>query len=226
MESIIEAEGFLSSRSTLASDISFLFAISFSSLFLISSYFALNNQGTHHHRMILFSMVSMAAYFVFYYRVRSLGLDSFADQVHLQVNNTLFRATFKPVFWTHFLVVSLSSFFAIYTVISGFKAAVKQNGRMILTNNRVSLSKIAWSIGFIWLIFLAWWLQTIHALNTPYRATFLIFGYFLPASVALVIHKLLPFSGNRHRILGRLCMALFVCLIITSTLTYSLLYII
>ena len=225
MESIIEAEGFLSSRSTMASDVSFLFAISFSALFLISGYIAMNNNGTLHHRMIGFSMISMFAYFVFYYRVRSLGLDSFADQVHLQVNNSLFRATFKPVFWTHFLIVSLSTFFAIYTVISGFKASVKQNGQMILTNNRVILSKIAWSISFIWLIFLAWWLQSIHALNTMYRVTFLIFGYFLPASVALIIHKLLPLSGKKHKILGRLCMMLFACLIITSTLTYSLLYI-
>ena len=225
MESIIATEGFLSSRSTLASDISFLFAVSFSSLFLISGYLAGNNQGTFHHRMIIFSTVSMFAYFVFYYRVRSLGLDSFADQVHLQVNNTLFRATFKPIFWTHFLVVCLSSFFAIYTIISGFTATVKQNGRMILANNKISLSRIAWSVSFIWLIFLAWWLQTIHALNTAYRATFLIFGYFLPASVALIIHKLLPFSERRHRILGKLCMLLFACLIVTSTLTYSLLYI-
>lgn len=225
MESIIEAEGFLSSRSTLASDMSFLFAISFAALFLLSGYIAMNNQGSLHHKMILFSMVSMISYFVFYYKVRSLGLDSFADQVHLQVNNTLFRATFKPIFWTHFLVVCLSTFAAIYTIISGFKAAIKQNKQMILKNERISLSRVAWGISFIWLIFLAWWLQTIHALNTAYRATFLIFGYFLPALIVLTVHKLLPFTGQRHRILGKLCMLLFASLIITSTLTYSLLYI-
>lgn len=225
MESIIEAEGFLSSRSTLASDMSFIFAISFSALFLISGYVAMNNHGALHHKMILFSMVSMIAYFAFYYRVRRLGLDSFADQLNFLGDGTVKSSLFRPVLWAHFLTVCLSTFLGVYTIISGFKAVIKQKGRMVLTNDRIPLSKIGWIIGFIWLIFLAWWLQTVHAFDTVYRVIFLIFGYFLPAFVALIIHKLLPFSGNRHRILGRLCMLLYACLIITSTLTYSLLYI-
>jgi len=225
MESLIEAKGFLSARTTLASDVSFLFALTFPSLFLISGYMAMQNQGALHHKMILFSMVSMFAYFVFYYRVRRLGLDSFADQARLLGDGTLLSAAFKPVLWTHFLVVCLSSFFGIYTIISGFKAALKQNGRMILINRQVTLSRTAWSISFIWLIFLGWWLQVVHAFDTIYKIIFLIFGYFLPASIALVIHKLLPFSERRHRILGKLCLLLFACLIVTSTLAYSLLYI-
>lgn len=225
MESIMEAEGFLSSRSTLASDMSFIFAVSFSSLFLISGYIAIKNQGAVHHRMILFSMLSMIAYFVFYYRVRRMGLDSFANQLDFQGEGTIKAGIFRPVLWSHFLVVCLTIFSAIYTIISGFKAAIRQNGRMVLENNRVHLSKIAWTISFVWLIFLFWWLYTVHEFETFYTVVFLIFGYFLPVATTIIIHKLLPFSEHRHRILGRLCMMLFACLIITSTLTYSLLYI-
>lgn len=167
----------------------------------------------------------MIAYFVFYYRVRRLGLDSFADQLDFLGDGTTRSTLFRPVLWSHFLIVCLSTFFGVYTIISGFKAAIKQNGRMVLENYRLSMSKIAWIISFIWLIFLVWWLQTIHASKPFYMVIFLIFGYFLPASAALTVHKLLPFSEHRHRILGRVCMMLFACLIITSTLTYSILYI-
>ena len=225
MESIMEAQGFLSSRSTLASDLSFIFAISFASLFLISGYIAFKKQGAFHHRMILFSMLSMIAYFIFYYRVRRMGLESYADKLNFEDGGIVRASIFKPVLWSHFLVVSLSTFSSVYTIISGFKAAAKQNGRMVLENYRVHLSKIAWFISFIWLIFMFWWLRTVHDFDTIFIVIFLIFGYFLPASVALIIHKLLPFSEHRHRILGRICMLLFGCLIITSTLIYSLLYI-
>ncbi|MFQ5431771.1 MAG: hypothetical protein ACE5EN_04600 [Nitrospinota bacterium] len=175
--------------------------------------------------MIIFSMLSMIAYFVFYYRVRRLGLNSFSNQLDYEGEGIIKAGIFRPVFWSHFLIVCLSTFSAIYTILSGFKAAIKQNGRMLLENFRVSMSKTAWTISFIWLIFLFWWLRIVHEFDTVFIVIFLIFGYFLPASVALIIHKLLPFSEHRHRILGRLSMVLFACLIITSTLVYSMLYI-
>jgi uncharacterized membrane protein YozB (DUF420 family) len=225
MESFLDTPGFLSSRSSLASDVSFLFAVLFSGLFLVSGYFAIKNHGATHHRMILFSTVSMFVYFIYYYRVRRMGFASFTDQVDFAGEGLVYTSVFRPLLWTHFLIVTLSTFFAVYTVISGFKAAVRQNGQMLLKNIRLSPSKVLWSISFIWLIFLGWWLQTVHAFTLGYRAILLFFGYILPAGIAFAIHKALPFSERRHRILGRLCLVLFACLLVTSTLTYSMLYI-
>ncbi len=225
MVEFLEGPGFFSSRSNLGSDISFLFAVLFSTMYLISGYQAVKKRGKIHHRMILVSMVSMFAYFIFYYKVRRLGYASFTDQIHFQDSGRLYTSSFRPILYIHFTFVCLSVFLAVYTVISGFKAAVNRDGRLVLENRRLGASKLLWSLGFIWLVVLTWWLLSIHAFSWGYRVIFLFLGYFLPAAVAFFANMVLPFSEHRHRILGRLCMASFAGLLLTSTITYSMLYI-
>jgi hypothetical protein len=55
---------------------------------------------------------------------------------------------------------------------------------------------------------------------------FLSLGYFIPASLMFLTGKALPYSERRHRIMGRLCLGMFVLLLVTSTSVYYLLYII
>lgn len=226
MVNFLQAPGFLSDRSNLGSDISLLFALLFSSMYVISGFQAVKKRGLTHHRMILVSTVTMCAYFVFYYNVRQFGVASFTDRINFAGSGQLYAGLFKPVLYLHFTIVCLSVFLAIYTILSGFKSSVRSGETLILNSQQVGISKRMWFISFIWLAFLTWWLVSMHAFGWGYKILFLFLAYFLPAMVAIFINKVLPLSDDRHRILGRLCMVSFAGLFLTSMITYSLLYII
>jgi len=225
MQDFLYGPGFLSSRSTLGSDVSLILAIGFTSLFVYSGYIAVNKKGRAHHNMILVSMASMFGYFIFYYYVRRLGLASYADHIRYMGESKLLAGLFVPLFYFHFLIVILATFFAIYVIILGFKTAVTVDGRLVLKDEKAVPSKTLWGIGFVWLAFLAWWLISVHQFSWGDRILFLLFGYFIPAGIVLSVHLALPFKERRHRLLGRICVGLFACLLITSTMIYTLLYI-
>ncbi len=217
--------GFLSARSTLGSDISYFFAVLFTALFLIAGLFARRGHGLRHHRMILVSMAVMILYFIYYYEVRRLGVTSFADQIHFDGPQWVYVKIFRPVMIAHFLIVTTSIFLAIYMVINGFRTAVKQRTAMFLRSEPVKTSKIMWAIGLIWLALLSWWVFSVHSFGWGHRMMFLAFGFFIPAILAIIIQWTLPDSAKRHRALGRLCLAMFACLLATSTIVYYLLYV-
>lgn len=226
MVNFLQSPGFLSDRSNLGSDISLLFALLFSSMYVISGFQAFKKRGLRHHRMILVSAVIMCAYFVFYYNVRQFGLASFTDRINFAGSGQLSAGLFKPILYLHFTIVCLSLFLATYTILSGLKTSVRNGDTLILRSQRIGISKKMWFISFIWLALLTWWLVSMHAFGWGYKILFLFLAYFLPAMIAIFINKALPFSDHRHRILGRLCMVSFAVLFLTSTVTYSLLYII
>ncbi len=224
MKEYLLSPGFLSARSTMGSDFSYLAAVFFTTMFIIAGYFAKNHRGQAHHRMILVSMVAMILYFTYYYLVRQLGLASLADQIKFPGPQWVYQKIFHPLLLLHFLIVSLSTFISLYMIGNGFRTASVINGRMSLKSEKIMRSRILWGIGFLWLGFLAWWVSSKSVFSLWHKTMLLSLGYFIPAITILVIGKMLPNSEKRHRTLGRICIMLFVMLLITSTLAYYLLY--
>ncbi len=225
MEQILSGSGFLSSRSSFGSDLSLILAISFTCLYFVAGYFAAKGKGLTHHRLIITSTLAMFGYFLYYYKVRNLGYKSFADQIEFSSLGWIQANLFTPVIYTHFLIVVLSTFVALYAMATGFKASTNINGKLMLKNELATISKLGWALGFIWLAILLWWIFVQHGFSIEYAIAFLILGYFLPVSIALYIHQVLPTLERRHRVIGKISIALFLCLLVTSTLSYSILYI-
>ncbi len=223
---LLNSPGFLSGRSTVGSDVSYIFAVLFTGLFLGAGYLARKKRGLVHHRMILASMTAMSLYFVYYYLVRRLGFVSLTDQIVYPGSQWEYSHVFRPILILHFIAVTFSSFFAIYMIVNGFRTAVRtEEGVMELRDGRLGISLVAWGVSVVWLGILLWFLFAFHSFSWGHKITFLAMGYFIPAGIALLIQKALPFSERRHRVLGKICLILFALLLLTSTLTYSLLYV-
>ncbi|MGK7344592.1 MAG: hypothetical protein ACNS63_02130, partial [Candidatus Nitrospinota bacterium M3_3B_026] len=198
----LNAPGILSGKSTIGSDMSYILSVAFTLLFLISGLLARRGMGLAHHRMMLVSMLAMFGYFVFYYEVRRLGVASLADQAGFEGPVWVYRRIFRPALYFHFLMVTLSSFSAIYMIFNGFRTASARDGKMTLEERAVKRSGRLWLAGFAWLAFLSWWAFSHPRLDLWHRAMILSFGYFLPAAMALAVGRLLPDSARRHRTLG------------------------
>ncbi|HEB73007.1 MAG TPA: DUF420 domain-containing protein [Nitrospirae bacterium] len=226
MLEVMNNPGFLSSRSTLGSDVSYLFAVVFTLLFLISGVFAKKHKGLKHHRMILVSMSTMFLYFIYYYKIRRLGVSSMADEIVFSGPDWVYQKVFRPALMAHFMFVTFSISLAVYMIANGFKTAVKNKGEMTLKNARLRPSITLWALSLVWLAFLAWWLFFVHQFGWGYRIMFLALGYFIPAVMVALIQKTLPESEKRHRVLGAICIGLFAGLLVTSTLVYCLLYVV
>ena len=97
MKKILAEPGFLAPSGTIGADISYLLAVIFTVLFLISWVMAKNSQGTRHHKLILVSMVSMIVYFVGYYYARSLGVLSFEGREGFGGPDDVYENLFKFV---------------------------------------------------------------------------------------------------------------------------------
>lgn len=221
----LNAPGVLSARSTMGSDLSYLFAAGFTSLFLISGRLAVMKKGKAHHWSILLSMTAMLGYFVFYYEVRRLGVQSLADQIDFHGPQWVYQKIFRPLMMVHFLAVSLSTFLALYMIANGFKTATTRNNRLVLKDRPIRPSLMLWGLGVFWLLFILWWAMLKHQFAMGHTAMFVVLGYALPAGVMLLINKLLPQAEHRHRTLGKLCLVMYAILLVTSTLVYYLLYI-
>ncbi|MDE0848650.1 MAG: DUF420 domain-containing protein, partial [Nitrospinaceae bacterium] len=63
MKTLLEQPGFLAPSGTIGADVSYLLALVFTILFLVSWVMAKKGQGTRHHKLALVSMVSMIVYF-------------------------------------------------------------------------------------------------------------------------------------------------------------------
>ena len=215
----------------MGADISLILVVIFTSMFIYSGYLARQGEGMAHRRMVFGSMIAMIGYFIYYYKIRQLGYISFADQSGMKGEGSIRAMLFGPVLILHFSVVCLSTFASFYTVTSGFRGAAIHEGRLVLGNERLPLSKPLWIAGLVWLGFLSWWVfywwGGIHKgnLGMHYKVMFLALGYIIPASIALTIHKVFPLAEQRHRFMGRLTAGLFTLLLFSSGAIYSLLYV-
>ena len=232
MKELLEKPGFLASSGTLGADVSYLLALVFTLLFLISWGFAKKAEGTKHHKLILVSMVSMVIYFCAYYYARQLGVLSFEGKEGFGGSQDVYDNVFLPTLTTHLILVTLGLIMAFYMLIEGFRASEKVNGEYILKAGELKVGAKAFKI--VMFTILGLWAANQIFLTTVRHASMgvnvawgLIFGTIaLVVSIEKLVEKLLPDGARRHRILGRGTMIIYGLILITSTATYLMLYVI
>ena len=231
MKELLEKPGFMTSSGTMGADLSYLLAVVFTVLFLISWGMAKKAQGTRHHKLILVSMVSMVVYFCAYYYARQLGVLAFEGKEGFGGPQSVYDDIFLPVLTTHLVLVTLGLILTFYMVPHGFRASEKVDGEYELKSGDLKVSaqtfkKVMLTIVGIAMLALFYNLAIRQASMGSTIAWTLIF-----ATVALVvslekgIEKMIPDGARRHRIIGRGTMIIYGLILVTSTTTYLMLYV-
>ena len=230
MKEFLAEPGFLAPSGTIGADISYLLAVVFTVLFLISWGMAKKAQGTRHHKLILVSMVSMIIYFVGYYYARSLGVLSFEGREGFGGPDDVYENVFKPILITHLTLVVLGMILAFYMLSQGFRASKKVGGEYSLNEGELKVSPrkfkiVMFTILGCWILLQA---LLIATRDNPLGASIayaLIFATVaLIVSLEKLIEKILPDGAKRHRVLGRFTMVIYALILVTSTATYLMLY--
>lgn len=230
MKTLLEQPGFLAPSGTIGADVSYLLALVFTVLFLVSWRMAKKAQGTRHHKLILVSMVAMMVYFVAYYYARSLGVLSFEGREGFGGPDDVYENVFLPVLTTHLILVTLGMVLALYMIPQGFRASIKTGGDYSLKPGDLkmkprTLKLVMFTILGCWAVVQALLLATRPSPLGASVAYGMIFATVaLVVSLEKLIEKLLPDGARRHRILGRTTMIIFALILLTSTATYLMLY--
>lgn len=232
MKQLLAKPGFLAQTGTVGADLSYLLAVVFTALFLYAWMLAKKGQGTKHHNLIFLSMLAMVIYFCAYYLARQLGVLSLEGKEGFGGPESVYDNVFVPILTTHLILVTLGLILAFYMVIEGFRASAKTNGVYTLKEGNLQMSPKTFKT--IMLILFGLWLanQLIltfvrHASTGASIAWVIIFATIaFIISIEKGIEKLLPDGARRHRILGRGTMVIYALTLLTSTLTYLLLYVI
>ena len=230
MKSLLAQPGFLAPSGTIGADISYLLALIFTVLFLVSWAMAKKAQGTRHHKLILVSMVSMIVYFCAYYYARQLGVLSFEGREGFGGPDDVYENVFVPVLTTHLILVTLGMVFAFYMISQGFRASEKTGADYRLKTGILQMNPRIFKI-VLFTILGCWALNqaVLLAVRPNPMGASVAYGLIF-ATIALVvclekvIEKLLPEGARRHRVLGRVTMVIYALILITSTATYLMLY--
>ena len=231
MQEFLKKPGFMVQSGTMGADLSYLLAVIFTVLFLTAWWMAKKGHGTRHHLLILVSMVSMVVYFVVYYYARSLGVLSLEGKEGFGGSPEVYDSVFLPILTTHLVLVTLGLILAPYMIVEGFRACDKVGRHYTLKPGELKANPKKFIRIWLWILGL-WVLMEAYCLamgksGGAQLAYFLIF-----ATIALVvgleklIEKWLPDGAQRHRVLGRVTMVMFALILITSTATYLMLYVI
>jgi uncharacterized membrane protein YozB (DUF420 family) len=230
MKTLLAEPGFLAPSGTIGADLSYLLALVFTVLFLVSWGMAKKAQGTRHHNLILVSMVSMIVYFCAYYYARQLGVLSFEGREGFGGPDDVYDNIFVPVLTTHLSLVVLGMILAFYMLSQGFRASERVEGEYLLKEGELKVSSRKFKI-VMFTILGSWALVQVLLLATrenPFGASVaygLIFVTIaLVASLEKLIEKMLPDGAKRHRVLGRFTMVIYALILVTSTATYLMLY--
>jgi uncharacterized membrane protein YozB (DUF420 family) len=231
MQEFLKKPGFMVPSGTMGADLSYLLAVVFTLLFLVAWWMAKKGQGTRHHKLALVSMVSLVVYFVAYYYAKGLGVLSAEGKEGFGGPQEVYDSIFLPILTTHLILVTLGLILAPYMIVEGYRACDKVGGEYVLKPGVLKADPKKFIRIWLWILGL-WALMEGYCLivgksGGAQLAYFLIF-----ATIALVIglekliEKWLPDGARRHRILGRVTMIMFALILITSTATYLMLYVI
>ncbi len=232
MKTLLEQPGFLAPSGTIGADFSYLLALVFTILFLAAWRMAKKAQGTRHHKLVLVSMVTMMVYFVAYYYARSLGVLSFEGREGFGGPDEIYKNVFVPVLTIHLVLVTLGMILAFYMIPQGFRASDRAGGEYRLKSEELKMKPRTFKI-IIFTILGCWALVQALLLATrqnPFGASVAYGLIFLTVALVVslekLIEKLLPDGARRHRILGRTTMIIYALILVTSTATYLMLYVI
>ncbi|MEC7641572.1 MAG: DUF420 domain-containing protein [Nitrospinota bacterium] len=232
MKELLAKPGIFVESGTIGADLSYFLAIVFTLLFLLSWRLAKKGEGTQHHNLIFVSMASMVAYFVTYYWFRQLGVLVLQGKEGFGGSEKIYNNVFMPILTTHLVLVTLGLIMAFYMTIEGFRASQKVDGVYSLTDGELKMRPQTFRTTM--LVVLALWATNQIVLSFVRQASWqtslawaIIFTVIaLVVSIEKLIERWMPDGARRHRLLGRGTMVIFLLLLITSTLTYLMLYVI
>ena len=232
MKELLAKPGFLAPAGTVGADVSYLLALVFTLMFLISWGMAKKGLGTQHHKLIFASMVSMVVYFCAYYYARQLGVLSFEGKEGFGGPQEVYDNIFVPILTTHLILVTLGLILSIYMICQGFRSCSRASGEYHLRTGELKVSagtfkKILFALVGLWAVNQVILIFVRQKSFAASLAWVFIFGTaVLVVYLERVIEKLLPDGAQRHRILGRGTMVIYALILLTSTLTYLMLYVI
>jgi len=223
--------GFLGTHATIGADVSQLMATLFTGLFVIGWFQARKKQADAHHWLMLGGMISMLGFFVSYYLFRQLGVLAFEGKEGFGGSENLYRHVFIPLLTFHIILVVIGLVMAVYMIVLGFRAQATEQGRRILSGRvlQTTWGKIGVIFGILCALVAIYVVYLVAA--DRFRMGRLIVWLALLALIAIVfaiemvIQRMWPDGGQRHRTLGRFTMAIYCILFLTGTTTYTMLYI-
>ncbi len=231
MLDFLKQPGFLRTYGTLGADLSFIMALTFTLLFIIGWRKARKAQGQPHHTITLWAMLSMLAYFVFYYLSRNLGALAFEGKEGFGGSQFMYNWVFSPLLTVHIAVVSVGIVMAIYMIILGYRASVKTGQRRVLKTGelRVSGQQLIMILLWVGLTTIIFFLIRGFTAGFSWPKFWVYFSAILLVALVLglerFIERALPDGERRHRVLGTFTMVLYVTALFTSSLTYFMLYV-
>ena len=223
--------GFLGTHATIGADVSQLMATLFTGLFVIGWFQARKKQADAHHWLMLGGMISMLGFFVSYYLFRQLGVLAFEGKEGFGGSENLYRHVFIPLLTFHIILVVIGLVMAVYMIVLGFRAQATEQGRRILSGRvlQTTWEKIGVIFGILCALVAMYVVYLVAA--DRFRMGRLIVWLALLALIAIVfaiemvIQRMWPDGGQRHRTLGRFTMVIYCILFLTGTTTYTMLYI-
>ena len=239
MKEFLSQPGFLGTYGNLGADLSWVLAILFTVLFMIGWYDARRARGNAHHTLTLWAMLAMIGYFLFYYLSRQLGALSFTGGSEGQEGfggpEFVYHWVFNPLLNIHIMIVSVGLVMAFYMIPLGFRASKVVEGRRVLVGGdpkgtRKTFSRYvmitALALGIIFPI--------LRGLLRGYFTARLFLDWIVVSLVIALLVVLIervgwrffPDGERRHRALGTFTMLLYAIALVTSTLTYFMLYVI
>ncbi len=232
MKEFLGAAGFFGTAGTVGADLSYLLAVVFTALFTIAWAQAKKGEGTKHHNLVFISMVSMVIYFTVYYFFRQLGVLALEGKEGFGGPDEVYNGVFVPILSLHLFLVTMGLILAFYMVIQGFRSSAKIEGKYVLKEGDLKVRSTTFKK--VMLILLAVWginqVILTFVRNASWQSSLawaLIFATIaLVISLEKAIEKWLPDGAKRHRVLGRGTMVVYILILVTSTLTYLMLYVI
>lgn len=233
MKELLARPGFLGTAATLGADISQLMALLFTGLFIIGWIQARKKRGNAHHWLVLGGMVAMLSFFTSYYLFRQLGVLAFEGKEGFGGSEFMYHRVFIPILTVHILLVIFGLIMAVYMIILGFRAQQIVGGNRQLRPGELVVRKEKLLRIFLVSggVLLGLYAVVGTRLGTDfsirrlivYLSGLLVVGFVL--GVEKTVERFWPDGERRHRILGRLTMAVYCILFVTGTITYTMLYI-
>ena len=227
MREFLARPGFLGTHGTVGADLSFILAILFTILFLIGWNAARKHRGNRHHVIILSAALIMLGYFSAYYLIRRLGVLAIEGREGFGGPDWFYTYVFSPVLTTHIVLVTIGLVMCVYMIILGFRASAKEGGKRILAGGELKVDKRKFYIALSAVLAVLGLFALIRCQTLRCAAVYGA-GMMLVAAVFLVeraVERSLPKGGQRHMLLGRLTMIIFVVVLFTTTLIYFSLYV-
>lgn len=227
MREFLAKPGFLGTYGTIGADLSYLIAVIFTSLFLFGWYKGKKHEGNIHHSLTLWGMVAMLVYFTAYYLVRRLGVLALEGREGFGGPDWIYNYIFTPTLIVHILLVTFGIILSIYTITLGFRASFKRSGKRVLKDDVLKVKMKNFYITLFSMLAIFGLLAFIRCSTFRCVVVYMV-GFLIVVLVFIfekIIERILPNGAKRHRLIGKYIMAIYLLLLITSTVTYFLLYI-